>query len=930
MGADFRLLGAIEMFVDGSFVEVGHHRQRCVLAVMLVEANRPVPVAHVVDRVWGGGQLPAHPASAVGTYVSLLRRVLEPARQGGIARRSAGYVLEVDEENVDLHRFCRLIERAGAIADGGDGALLEQALGLWRGEPFAGADTPWFNTIRTMLAHKRQEARLDLTDIRLRQGRHAAVLAGLRDQVDEQPLDERLAGQFMLAHYRCGRTADALDCYQRLRRRLGEELGADPGPELRALHRRILTADPALAAPPHPVRISPVPRARQLPLMPWPFAGRADELARLTAMHDNASRRGHGSVLAITGTGGIGKTWLALRWAYRHLDRFPDGQLYVNLRGFDPTGKPMAPATAIRGFLDALGGDSLAVPADFDAQAGLFRSMVAGKRMLVMLDNAADSDQVRSLLPGDSRCTVLVTSRGQLSTLAATHGGLVLDLDPLNADEARELLVRHLSAEKLAAEPRAATEILELCAGLPLAIGIVAARAAQHRDFPLAALAAELRDPASRLDLLDGGDLTLNLRAVLSWSCRGLSRDATSAAGLVGSAPGPDLSLPAAAALTGLPTARARIVLRELEDAHLVQQHAPHRFCMHDLVRLFAAQHMKQTDADDRAAEPVRRLVDFYLHTAFAANRRLDPHYPPIRLDAVAAGCQPLCPDDESAALAWFAAEHSNLLVAQRLAADRGWRAEVWQLAWTLGTYHRRSGLLSDNLTVWSAALDAAHRAGDRAAHTLTHRLLGYAYARAGHADDAQKHLRRALSLAEAADDRLGQAHAYHLMAGAWEQQANDRQALRCARHALPLFRALDLPVWEGWTLGQIGWHQARLGDHDEGRAHCAAALALARRHDDPEGEAVVLDSLGYICVRAADYARATHYYEQALTAFNGLGNASEEADTLVNLGAAHYAQGQREQARSRWEAALEHYRTQRRPGDAERVSLLLDRLGQD
>lgn len=930
MGADFCLFGAIEMFVDGSSVDVGHHRQRCVLAVMLVEANRPVPVAQVVDRVWGARQLPDHPAKAVGMYVSLLRRVLAPARRGGIARRSAGYVLAVDEEDVDLHRFRRLIERAGAVADGEGGVLLEQALGLWRGEPFAGVDTPWFNTIRTTLGRKRQEARLDLTDIRLRQGRHAAVLADIRDQVDEQPLDERLAGQFMLAHYRCGRTADALDRYQRLRHRLGEELGTDPGPDLRALHHRILSADPALAAPPHPVRLSQVPRARQLPSMPWPFAGRADELSRLTAMHENASRRGGGSVVAITGTGGVGKTWLALRWAYRHLDRFPDGQLYVNLRGFDPTGTPMAPAAAIRGFLDALGSDSLTVPADVDAQAGMFRSMLAGKRMLVMLDNAADSDQVRSLMPGDSQCTVLVTSRSQLSALAATHGALLLDLDPLNADEARELLVRHLGAEKLAAEPCAATEILGLCAGLPLAIGIVAARAAQHPDFPLAALAAELRDPASRLDLLDGGDLTLNLGAVLSWSCRGLSPEATSVAGLVGVAPGPDISLPAAAALIGLPAARARIILRELEDAHLVQQHVPDRFSMHDLVRLFAAQYMRQTEPEARATEAVRRLVDFYLHTAFAANRRLDPHYPPIRLGSVAAGCRPLCPDDESAALAWFAAEHSNLLAAQQLAADRGWHAQVWQLAWTLSTYHRRRGLLSDNLAVWSAALNAAHRAGDRAAHTLTHRLLGYAYARAGHADDAHAHLRRALSLAEAAGDRLGQAHAYHLMAGAWEQQANDRQALHCARRALPLFQTLGMPVWEGWTLGQIGWHQARLGDHDQARTPCAAALALARRHDDREGEAVVLDSLGYISLQAADYAQATHYYEQALTAFNGLGNTSEEADTLVNLGEAHYTQGQREQARSRWEAALAHYRAQRRPGEAERVRRLLDRLARD
>ncbi|MCA1675170.1 MAG: hypothetical protein LC799_24255, partial [Actinobacteria bacterium] len=328
----------------------------------------------------------------------------------------------------------------------------------------------------------------------------------------------------------------------------------------------------------------PVPR--QLPGASRLFTGRARELIRLTAVLDTGAEQGATVVIsAIGGAGGIGKTTLALHWAHQNMERFPDGQLYVNLRGFDPSGTPMPPAMAVRGFLDALGVEPGAIPVDLDAQAGLYRSLVAGKRMLIVLDNARDTAHVAPLLPGSPTCTVLVTSRQQLAGLVTAHGAWHLALDTLTEVEGRELLTRHLGPDRVAAESEALSYLLERCAGLPLALGIVAARAVAHPRFPLAVLAEELRETAARLDAWDAGELNVNLRAVFSCSYDALAAEAAEVFRLLGIAPGPDISLAAVASLTAQSITRARALLRDLEAAYLVQQHAPGRYRMHDLIR---------------------------------------------------------------------------------------------------------------------------------------------------------------------------------------------------------------------------------------------------------------------------------------------------------------------------------------------------------
>lgn len=572
MTVRFRLLGVIEASVDGELIHLGYAQLRSMLAVLLVEANHPVSVDQLIDRVWAARRLPHQPRRAVQHNMVLLRRALAAATGVTISRLGAGYQLTADPDTIDLHRFHGLLDRARTAPDAE--ALFEQALALWRGEPFADVDTPWLDALRTILTARHQAARLDLTDIQLRHGRHATLLADLAQQTEEHPLDERLAGQYLLALYRSGRPAKALAHYRRISRLLADELGTDPSRPLQQLHLRILAADPTLSEP----GTARVPR--QLPAPPRLFTGRATELAELDRT----------PLVAVSGPGGVGKTALVLQWAHHHIDRFPDGQLHVDLRGFDPSGHPTPISEAIRGFLDGLGIDAATLPPEPDSQAARYRSLVSGKRMLILLDNAADLDQVIPLLPGSGTCTVLITSRRHLTGLAALHGAHLLDLNVLPEPDAHELLASHLGPDRAAAEPHAVADLLAVCAGLPLAVRIVAARAQQHPGFPLAALADELRDASGRLDGLDAGDVRVNLRGVLSWSVHSLDAEAAWLFGLLGIAPGPGISLTAVASLAGQPVERVRAVLRELEHASLVAQHEPGRYRMHDLIRLCAAE----------------------------------------------------------------------------------------------------------------------------------------------------------------------------------------------------------------------------------------------------------------------------------------------------------------------------------------------------
>jgi DNA-binding SARP family transcriptional activator/tetratricopeptide (TPR) repeat protein len=917
------VLGNLEVRVDGAPLPVGHARQKAVLAVLATEVDRVLPVDRLIDRVWGE-RVPVRARSVVRTYVSNLRRSLVPA---GITITwwDTGYRLTTAPDSVDLHRFRRLL----ALARDGDDPrraldLVEQALALWRGEPLAELDTPWARSLREHLNRERAAALADRIDWALACGRHGDLLPELTTRAAEDPLDERVAGQVVLALYRSGRQADALEHYQVTRQRLVDELGADPGPALRELHRRVLIADPTLISPavdaPHG-GVAP----RQLPAPPSPFVGRREELDRLDTALDTSGRAAAVVISALAGAGGIGKTWLALHWAHRNADRFPDGQLFVDLRGFSPDSEPLNPAIAVRGFLDALGVAPDRLPADLDAQAALYRSLVAGRRMLIVLDNAATIEQVVPLLPGSASCTVLVTGRRKLASLMDRHGAGHLQLGVLSRAEARALLIERLDERRMTAEPAATDELIGLCGRHPLALAITTRHVATRPQVHLAEFVDELRDLG--LDVLDDDDPMASLPAVLSWSLRHLTAQQRTVFALLGIAPGPDIDLPAAASLTGLPEARARKVLHVLEDHSLLDRHPHGRYAMHDLIRSYAA-----ATARDDVDEPARRaaldrVVDFYLHTVHTADRLLDPHRAPIRLDPPAAGTRPHPLSGYSAALSWLDTHHLHLLAAQEVAAVGQRHQSVWHLAWSLGIFHRRRGHRSEELVVWRAALKAADHLPDPTSRIVAHRLLGDAHAGAGQHDRALAHLHEALALTENHHDPVQRATTYHAIAQAWEMRGDDRRALEHVRHALDIFRTLDEPVWEAEALNSVGWYAAHLGDYDTARDHCRSALALHRRHHHTDGEAAALDSLGYIEHHTGHHREAVDHYQRSVALYRGLGHATEVANTLDNLGHPRASLGQHQQARADWGEALDLYEEQGRSTDAKRVQRQLDDL---
>ncbi|GHJ38073.1 tetratricopeptide repeat protein [Streptomyces sp. TS71-3] len=684
----------------------------------------------------------------------------------------------------------------------------------------------------------------------------------------------------------------------------------------------LLAAATGVGAPQAPQAL-PVPR--QLPAPPVPFVGREDELHRLDAvLGPGAGAAGTVVVSAIAGAGGVGKSWLVSHWAHRNVDRFPDGQLFVDLRGFSPDSDPMDPAVAVRGFLDALGIEPDRIPVAAHAQAALFRSLVAGKRMLLVLDNAADSAQITPLLPGGDTCTVAVTSRNRLSGLITGHGAHHLPVDILTDTEARALLAARLGTGRIEAEPAAVAELVRLCGGFPLALSITAGRAHVHPHLSLADLAGELREGA--MDVLDDADPVASLPAVLSLSHHALGEEEAEVFGLLAIAPGPDISLAAAASLTGRGRSRTRSVLRSLEQASLIAQDDAGRYRMHDLIRRYATTAQDLSDGTRQAA--LRRVLDFYTHTAYAADRLLESHREPIELGPPAPACHPQALSGIPAAMDWFEAEHQNLLAAQHAAAAHASHRTVWQLAWALNNYHYRRGHRHDQLAVWQSAVDSARRLPDPGAQIITYRLLGRAHVVLGHHQEAIEALNEALALSERQDDRALQAQAHYTLASI---DPDGRQAVEHARRALELYRGLDQPIAEANALNAVGWLAALLGeDNDMAREYCQAALVLYKHHQDMDGQAQTLDSLGYIDHHTGRHHDAVRHYREALSLYRDLDNAYEIAETLDRLGHSHAALGDHGQAATVWREARDLFRQQGRDEEAERTERQLDGLGEE
>jgi len=899
------LLGPLLVSMAGRPAELPAGRVRTLLAVLAMSPGLMVSADRLATALWGEDP-PGDARANVRTNVRRLRRVLGA---GLVETRRGGYVLGIGAAQVDALQMVRLLEEAAAAPDRAtERARLVQALALWRGTPFDGVRSDWLEQTQAPRLQERYLAGLERRiDLDLADGSGVELAAVLGELTGRYPLRESLWVRLLVVLERAGRPAEALERYEAVRVRLAEELGADPGAELQRVHADLLAGRPPGlpgGAPAVAARVVP----RQLPADTDAFTGRDAALSTLDRLLDeqDESRPRPVVVSAIAGTAGIGKTALAVHWAHRVADRFPDGQLYVNLRGFDPSGSPMAPAEAVQGFLDALQVPPQGIPASLEAQAGLYRSLLAGRRMLVLLDNARDAGQVAPLLPGAPGCLVLVTSRNQLPGLVAAAGAHPVALDLLRRDEAVELLARRLGHERVTGDPDATEELVTWCAGLPLALAIVAARAATHPEFPLAALAGQLREARGGLDGFDAGDTATDARAVFSWSYRALGAPAARLFRLLGLHPGPDVTGAAAASLAGRPLAQVRPLLAELARAHLVTEHVPGRYAFHDLLRAYAGElaHTGDTGSDRRAA--THRLLDHYLHTAHGADLLLYRHGEAIALAAPKPGVAAERLSDHDQAMAWFTAERRVLLAAIEQAARGGFDRHACQLAWTLFVFLHRRGHWQDRAATQHAALDAARRLGDRGAQARAHRHLGFAYAELGRYQDAQLHLGRALELSVDAGDPAGEAWTQHFRDLVLGMQGRNADALDAAERALRLFEATGDRVGQAIALTDVGWYHGRLGHHQQALAFCGEALRLHQELDNRSYQAHTWSCLGDTHHHLGGHAQAIACYRQALELFREFGDRYGEASTLAQLGASHYAAGDSGAARQAWRRAWE------------------------
>ncbi len=906
---EFRLLGPVEVWNDGCPVDVGHAKQRSVLAVLSMEAGNVVSAAKLIDWVWGN-EPPDGALNVLYAYIARLRKALAPWAAQPV-RRSGGYLLDVDPETVDVHRFRRLLAEAQAAqtaaGDAGEAgriaATLDDALALWRGTPFAGFTSRWLVEARAVLLDERLSALVERNEAYLRDGRHAELVGPLRQLIGEHPVDERPVAQLMLALYRSGRASEALDEYRLAHRRLAEARGTDLGTALRQLQQRILRDDPTLASWASSARpmASALPVPAGLPHDVPAFVGRRTELARLDALVPAGNTHRSVVISVVDGTAGVGKTALALHWAHRVKRRFPDGNLYADLHGYGP-GLPADPGRVLDGFLAVLDVAPPKIPVDLDAKAALYRSLLDERRMLVVLDNAATPQQIRPLLPGSPGCLVIVTSRSSLTGLVARNGAQRINLDVLPADDAVALLGTFLGSDRVAAHPQAAHRLALLCAYLPVALCTAGARAAEYPDRTLEDLAEELAVQHQRLDLLDvGDDPGTAVRAVFSWSYGALPPSVARTFRLLGLHPGHDVDAYAAAALIDTDIDEATRLLDALVHAHLVTQYHPGRYRMHDLLRVYAAERaaIDDTEADRRLA--LTRLFDHYLATADVAAQILAPAQG-RGAPGVAPPATPSPPlTDLPSALAWLDAERVTLVTVTGYAAEHGWPDQATRMTATLAPYFL-AGHLSDALTIHTHARDAARHANDPAAEAEALSNLGTVHYRQGCFPQAADHHRQALALFRETSDASGEAHALSSLSAVYVCHGHYQQAVDHLEDAVVLFRETGDRFGEAHALETTGFAYERQGRYERAADHHQQALALYRAVGNAGGEAAALIGLGIVHGRQGRYEQAADQLQQALALFRKIGNPGGEGVALSSLGTVHQQQGH-------YDRAVDHHR---------------------
>ena len=964
------VLGPVLAWLDGRELDLGPPRQRAVLAVLAVRAGRSVSRGELIDAVWGDAP-PASAENAVHSYVSGLRRALEPSRApraagSVLATAGPGYLLRVEPAGLDADVFGQRLAEArrlrAAAEPAGSAEAYAGALGLWRGTTLSGIPGPFAETQRVRLEEARLAAAEEHAEVRLELGQHGELAGELAALVREHPLRERLRGLLMLALYRCGRQADALACFRQARSALTGELGVEPGPGLQRLHQQILAADPALTRPavvagarrprrdteawagppgvetaagtgapgagagaadtaPAPQTAEPgaaagweraAPPARagpaQLPHDVRAFTGRERELADLHALVPETGDPGGRPVVITTieGTAGVGKTALAIRFAHQVAGSFPDGQLWLNLRGFAPDQVPLAPGDALGHLLHSLGMSAEQIPPGTDEKAARYRELLVARRVLIVLDNAVSTAQVRPLLPGQGPSLVLVTSRKQLTGLVTEDGARRIELGLLTPRAAIALLAAAVGAGRVAAEPESAADLARLCGHLPLALRIAAQRIAGRPHLRLADLAGQLAAERDRLDALADDAETPAVRAAFSWSYHALPADAARLFRLLGLHPGPDISLPATTVLTRATAAQARRLLDTLARAHLLQETRPGRYQLHDLLRVYAAERAGSDEPEAEREVAVRRLLGWYLHTTHAAAVILRPGRRVLPLDPPEAAWQPLAFAGHAEARAWCEEEHANLTAGVRLAAETGEDALAWKLSFSLHPFLALRRYWGECVAAHETGLAAARRLGDREAEALELGALGVAYALWG--DEEERALdchRQALAIDTKSENtrgisaNLNDIGSIHFFRQRYEQAAGYFQrAAAAAREAGS--RSL-----EGMALSNLGEAYRELGRPEPAIGHLRLAQAIFGELGDKYGLSETAHQLGETYRRSGRPEDALEQFRQALEFQIEIDNRPGQARTLASLAEVLHGEGRDREAREALEQAL-------------------------
>ena len=940
----FRILGPLEVWNGQEWVQVSAPKWRALLAVLLLSPGRPVATGQLIDDLWGDSP-PAKASNLVSVYVHRLRRLIGDTDGSVLVTRAPGYQITPPPGGVDAGRFTALAADGRAALAAGDparaAALLSEALAEWRGPALA--DVP-ASPLVAAEADQLEESRIQALELRIEAdlgcGRHGEVAPELRRLLADHPLREALWGLLMRALYGAGRQAEALEAYARAREVIADELGVDPGADLQELYQDILNADASSAAgkagAPAAARAGPAPPAfpapAQLPADIPDFTGRAGEVDELRGLLSDDGQApgspGAVPVVLVVGSGGLGKTSLAVHVAHLLADQFGDGQLYASMHA---AAEPVDPAEILARFLRGLGMDGAQVPAGAEERAAQYRSRLAGKRVLIVLDDARDAAQVRPLLPGSASCAVLITARRAMPELV---GSRLLDLEVLPPAEARALFGQVAGEERARAEPAATDEVLAACAGLPLAIRIAGARLAARGGWSVHTLAGRLSNERRRLDELRAGNLAV--RACFEVSFAGLvpacgpgGTGPSRAFRLLGVWTGPSITLPAAAALLGQPEQAAADALEVLVDAHLMDSPEPDVYRFHDLLRVYAADRARAQESDAARQQAAGRLLSWYLHTTEAAARVISPQHIRVPLDPPPEQVRPLEFESLESALAWCEGERAGLAAATRLAADSGLHEAAWKLPAAAMSFFYRRGYWADWVTTHQIGLASARQAGDRLGEAWMLNNLGMAYG-VQHMAESVTCFEQARALCREIGYARGETRAANNVANAYFELGRFDEALAAAGQSLALQRQAGRRYGEGVALNLLGCACRELGRYEEAVGHLQQALIIFRELGDPWTQADSLSDLGetYLCLKQSDHAIG--HLMESLAIRRDTGDRFGQAATLRRLGHAHEQAGDRARARALLSEAITMFEEMGDQSDAARTRASLAEIMTD